>query len=94
MEARVTKVTSVDIIEYLREIDQKSKEIPEDDDGFRTSRQIAEKLGISIPVTRQFLREAEAKGLLVVQRVPRRILGGVSRVLAYKVKEIDVDDKA
>lgn len=80
-----TKITSIDIIEYLREIDRKSKEVDEDD-GFRRTREIAEELGLTRRAVRAILKELDEKGALDVQKVNRKILGGYGRILAYRIK--------
>ena len=88
-------VTTVDIIQYLQEINKKGKEVldEQDDDGFRTSRQISEELGLSITLTRQLLNEIADNDMLEVGRVSRKTLGGVGKVLAYRLKsETSIND--
>lgn len=87
------KVTTVDIIEYLLEIDRKKDELPENDDGFRTSKEIAKALGLSVKITRRILHEIDEMGSLLIERRPRKVFGGTSAIVAYKLKDgTEIDD--
>ena len=88
------RVTSVDIAEYLKQIVEESRASAEEDDGFRTTKQIAEGASLNIRVTRELLNELDVQGLLEIRRIKKRVLGGYNRPLHYRlrVEEETIDD--
>lgn len=88
----MTKITSVEIIEYLREIDRK-KQGDSEDDGFRTTREISGKLGISVRKVRTLLRDLDDMEMLEIEKVRRKVLGGFGAVLAYRLKDVEINSQ-